>query len=177
MDDTFFKQNPPKLKSDKVHPLHPSPPPFEFDKPPFEAATKIDIKLNVDPKSDNTLKPKMETFLCKTCNDTGYHKFNGYPCSRCTKGRKVKDSDEHKKMVAQDELSKAKFDKFVVFKTEELNELPYELKEGVRKALDVIAVNRINRNKPADRQYVVINTDECYIGDVIEIMKNNNQWG
>jgi len=40
-----------------------------------------------------------------------------------------------------------------------------------------IRVSRVEFNKKPSNQYLVINIDEDYAKDVIEILKKNNHWG
>lgn len=47
------------------------------------------------------------------------------------------------------------------------------LKCGAKKKFIVLKAD----GTPTDHEYLVINTDEPYIQDIIEIMKKNGQWG
>lgn len=68
-------------------------------------------------------------------------------------------------------------EKFIVFKIEEVNK--YITNEG-KFDLDIISeiINRerAKENKPLNT-YLVINTDEPYADEVIEILKRNGHWG
>lgn len=43
--------------------------------------------------------------------------------------------------------------------------------------MNKIALGRKMSGKPTDNSYVVVNTDEPYVDNIIEIMKKNGHWG
>lgn len=66
--------------------------------------------------------------------------------------------------------------KYTVFKNEDLKKLPLTIQTQIQLAGDMIVHNRVGEGKP-ENIYVVINTDEPYVGEVIEILKRNGHWG
>jgi hypothetical protein len=72
--------------------------------------------------------------------------------------------------------------KFTVFKNEDLyNALQGEENEDLRDAfntiINMIAMYRDANGKKKPNTYLVINTDEPYADEVIEIMKRHGHWG
>ncbi|HEY9060986.1 MAG TPA: hypothetical protein VIO64_10870 [Pseudobacteroides sp.] len=62
--------------------------------------------------------------------------------------------------------------RFTVFKNEDIEKYCSDFaKLGVKKAASQIEFGRRNDNKAPINTYIVINTDEPYIQEVIEIMK------
>jgi len=75
------------------------------------------------------------------------------------------------------DLKGGNFDKFTVLKNEEVEKYLSPLaKHRLQQLLDVINHCRIRDNKPLNT-YLVINTDEPYADEVIEILKKNGHWG
>ncbi|MDY7043732.1 hypothetical protein RVS70_05885 [Virgibacillus sp. M23] len=52
-----------------------------------------------------------------------------------------------------------------------------ELRTSLNSALQIIEDGRIENGKKPSNSYVVINLDEPYINEVIEILKNHGHWG
>ena len=71
------------------------------------------------------------------------------------------------------------FNKFLVIKRDDIKN--YLSKEDVRKLLILISRLRVFKNcnsgKKIENVYLVINTDESYADEVIEILKRNGHWG
>lgn len=49
--------------------------------------------------------------------------------------------------------------------------------QGLRQATTSIMKGREAEGKPAENRYLVINTDEPYADEVIEILKKHGHWG
>jgi len=77
-----------------------------------------------------------------------------------------------------EELKCGGIEKFIVIKKDDLNG---SLSMLEKKQLTCILSNifdwRLRTNKKPDNEYIVINTDEPYVNEIIEILKKNNQWG
>lgn len=70
-----------------------------------------------------------------------------------------------------------KFDKFTVIKNEDIEKhCSAEQKEQLGKILRSICIERIIEGKRTDNTYIVVNTDEPYAEEIVEIMKRNNHW-
>lgn len=67
-------------------------------------------------------------------------------------------------------------EKYVVFKIEDLKELPYIDLMHLAMIGKHYEENRIRKGKSADNVYLCINTDESYAREVIDILKKNNHW-
>ena len=80
-------------------------------------------------------------------------------------------------MLANEPLKCGAKRKFVVLKLGDVAKLA----EWVQKDLEMILVeieeNRLAEGKSTDNEYLVINTDEPYAQEVIEILKKNGHWG
>lgn len=66
--------------------------------------------------------------------------------------------------------------KYTVFKNEDLKKLPLTIQTQIQLAGDMIVHNRIGEGK-SENMYLVINTDESYANEVIEILKLHGHWG
>lgn len=66
--------------------------------------------------------------------------------------------------------------KYTVFKNEDLKQLPLTIQTQIQLAGDMIVHNRVGEGKP-ENIYLVINTDESYANEVIEILKLHGHWG
>lgn len=66
--------------------------------------------------------------------------------------------------------------KYTVFKNEDLKQLPLTIQTQIQLAGDMIVHNRVGEGKP-ENIYLVINTDESYADEVIEILKLHGHWG
>lgn len=65
---------------------------------------------------------------------------------------------------------------YTVFKNEDLKKLPLTIQTQIQLAGDMIVHNRIGEGK-SENMYLVINTDEPYANEVIEILKLHGHWG
>lgn len=75
-------------------------------------------------------------------------------------------------------LEGGKFDKFIVFKREDIEKYTGNLsKAALKKSSELIMAGREKDGKNPDNKYLVINVDEPYADEVIEIMKRNGHWG
>lgn len=69
-------------------------------------------------------------------------------------------------------------EKFIVIKIDDLKYINSPFKIAMLKNdLDDIKIGRKAEGKNIDNKYLVINTDEPYVDEVIEIMKRNGHWG
>ncbi len=69
-------------------------------------------------------------------------------------------------------------DKFMVIKWEDIwKYLSDTQKRQMERITRTIRNDRERDGKSAENEYIVINTDEPYIDEIIEILKKNNQWG
>lgn len=66
--------------------------------------------------------------------------------------------------------------KFLVVNQNDLKYLSSEQINQFGEILGTIDAGRVNDNKSLNN-YVVINTDEPYINDVVDLMKRNGHWG
>ncbi|MCM3619187.1 hypothetical protein M3936_16480 [Sutcliffiella horikoshii] len=67
--------------------------------------------------------------------------------------------------------------KFTVLKHEDIGKLSWEQKANLSEIQEKISRNRISERKRGFPKYLVINTDEPYADEVIEIMKRHGHWG
>lgn len=67
--------------------------------------------------------------------------------------------------------------KFTVLKNEDIGKLPYEQKANLSEIQEMVSRNRIKEGKRGFPKYLVINTDEPYADEVINILKRNGHWG
>ncbi|WP_036125583.1 hypothetical protein [Lysinibacillus sphaericus] len=65
--------------------------------------------------------------------------------------------------------------KYTVFKNEDLKKLPLTIQTQIQLAGDMVVHNRIGEGK-SENMYLVINTDEPYANEVIEILKLHGHW-
>lgn len=69
-------------------------------------------------------------------------------------------------------------DKFIVIKREDAaNFLDRVQRDILSRILKAIASSRLRKGKKTDNEYLVINTDEPYAPEIIEILKRNGHWG
>lgn len=68
-------------------------------------------------------------------------------------------------------------EKYYVIKKEDVEHLSQYHKDSLQKILNLIVKSRSKRRKKTNNQYVVVNTDESYINDVIKVLKDNGHWG
>lgn len=67
--------------------------------------------------------------------------------------------------------------KFVVLPLKYLSRLEPHFKGGVTNAANKIARMRITEGKDPYPEYIVINVDEPYAPEIIDILKRNGHWG
>jgi hypothetical protein len=68
--------------------------------------------------------------------------------------------------------------KFIVIKKEDgLNYLDSEESKNLEDILESIEIERAKTGKEPNNEYLVINLDEPYAPEIIEIMKRNGHWG
>lgn len=67
--------------------------------------------------------------------------------------------------------------KFIVLKRDDVNQLSPFLQEQIDLACFAVSANRAAAGKEPCPEYLVINTDEPYAPEVIEILKRNGHWG
>ena len=74
-------------------------------------------------------------------------------------------------------LSGADFNKYIVIKQEDVIKHASEQdRTDLARILKNIRISRYKFNKNTSNKYLVINVDEDYVGEVIEIMKKNRHW-
>lgn len=66
--------------------------------------------------------------------------------------------------------------KFTVLKNEDIEKLAAPQRASLREAQELIVRNRLVEGKRGIPKYLVINTDEAYADEVIEILKRNGHW-
>lgn len=123
---------------------------------------------------------KTARVICPKCNKGGFALLNGKEvCTVC--GEPMTD------YIIKAELDRAwanyklleggNFDKFIVFKNEDIEKYTGNLSEAtLRKTAELIESGRMKDGKSTGNTYLVINTDESYAGEVIEILKRNGHW-
>lgn len=68
--------------------------------------------------------------------------------------------------------------KFVVLKIDDVNKYCSSLgRDRLTASMLEIKTGRMQHGKNPDNQYLVINTDEPYADEVIEILKRHGHWG
>lgn len=67
--------------------------------------------------------------------------------------------------------------KFVVIPLKYLNRLSPIFQQAIQGIDDRITKMRLLEGKNVNSEYIVINTDEPYIQEIIEVMKKHNHWG
>lgn len=79
------------------------------------------------------------------------------------------------------DLTGGDFTKFIVINNADINKLPksvsdefFNLLHRIQLAIDI---NRLAQGKEILRHYLVINTDEPYADEIINILKKNGHWG
>jgi hypothetical protein len=69
-------------------------------------------------------------------------------------------------------------DKFIVLKREDTaNFLTRVQLDILSRLLKAIASGRLKKGKKTGNEYLVINTDETYTPEIIDILKRNGHWG
>ena len=75
-------------------------------------------------------------------------------------------------------LEGGKFDKFIVIKQDDIPKyLNLFQAKRLGFCLDNIANGRSSDGKKTDNKYLVINVDEPYAPEIVEILKCNGHWG
>ena len=69
------------------------------------------------------------------------------------------------------------FNKFTVIKNNDIKKLPKLFKRDLNTILSAIRLNRITEGKTTHNTYLVINTDEPYAPEIVDILKRNGHWG
>lgn len=68
--------------------------------------------------------------------------------------------------------------KFIVLKTEDVKKHCTEKERlDLFESVQSIGKGRESEGKPVENRYLVINTDEPYADEVIEILKKHGHWG
>lgn len=67
--------------------------------------------------------------------------------------------------------------KFIVFKTEDLEKLPYSTSEELNGIAEGIRRIREEESRNPDPEYIVINTDVSYFEAIKTILQANGHWG
>ncbi|CAH1054087.1 hypothetical protein [Paenibacillus pseudetheri] len=67
--------------------------------------------------------------------------------------------------------------KFSIFKNDDVEQLTHEEKVALGHIAESIEDNRRAEGKNPRNTYLVINTDESYVDEVIAILKRNGHWG
>lgn len=79
--------------------------------------------------------------------------------------------------MSNDILEGGKFDKFFVLKNEDVKKYLDDREQDQLNILGYrINLDRFNDSKPINK-YIVINVDEEYAPEVIEILKRHGHWG
>lgn len=124
---------------------------------------------------------KVTTIICPKCNKGEFKMIGGKEvCSVC--GEPITDD------IIKNELDKAwdtyqmlkggDFNKFTVFKNEDIEKYISKLsKDFLENAKVLIEAGRLKDGKNIGNTYLVINTDEPYAPEIIEILKKNKHWG
>ena len=74
-------------------------------------------------------------------------------------------------------LSGADFNKYFIIKQEDMIKHASEQDRiDLARILKNIRISRYKFNKNTSNKYLVINVDESYAEDVVEILRNNNHW-
>lgn len=76
-------------------------------------------------------------------------------------------------MNAADEMG----NKYIVLKRSDVKELDSLAHQWFRLILKTLHLNRIKRGDTNDNVYLVINRDEKYAPEIIEILKRHGHWG
>ena len=70
------------------------------------------------------------------------------------------------------------FNKFIVLKVEDVyKHLDFNQRRSLDGSCRSIAYHREKSGKKPDNTYLVINTDEPYAPEIVEILKRNGHWG
>ena len=74
-------------------------------------------------------------------------------------------------------LSGVDFNKYIVIKQEDMTKHASEQDRiDLSRILKNIRISRVKFNKKPSNQYLVVNIDEDYAGEVIDILRQNNHW-
>ena len=67
--------------------------------------------------------------------------------------------------------------KFIVFKLEDVEKLGHYYQRALEEVAYIIERNRRANEQTVDNEYLVINTDEPYRDEIIDVLKRNGHWG
>ena len=74
-------------------------------------------------------------------------------------------------------LSGVDFNKYIVIKQEDMTKHASEQDRiDLSRILKNIRISRVKFNKKPSNQYLVVNIDEDYADEVVDILKKNNHW-
>ncbi len=76
-----------------------------------------------------------------------------------------------------DKLQCGAVNRFYVFKREDIKRCNPTLQKTIYLAALSISANRASQGKNPNPEYLVINTDEPYVSEIIDILKRNGHWG
>lgn len=68
-------------------------------------------------------------------------------------------------------------DKFSVIKHEDISAAGPQAIKAFMKLVELVCYKRAAQGKGSENTYLVINTDEPYADEVIDILKRNGHWG
>ncbi|PGQ88374.1 hypothetical protein [Priestia megaterium] len=68
------------------------------------------------------------------------------------------------------------FDKYTVIENEDVRCLSYENQSCLEELLQTIKLNRVARMLEPAGNYIVVNKDEPYAAEIIEILKRHGCW-
>lgn len=75
-------------------------------------------------------------------------------------------------------LKGGKFDKFLVLKSDDIQRhLSDPDKMKLTELAEKVCDGRHKEGKPWSNTYLVINTDESYAPEIVEVLKRNGHWG
>lgn len=75
-------------------------------------------------------------------------------------------------------LDGGKLDKYLVIKRQDIEECLHPVViEELDRIIDALNTIKGFHGKKTDNKYLVINTDEPYAPEIVEIMKRNGHWG
>lgn len=67
--------------------------------------------------------------------------------------------------------------KFLVLNLRDMEGMPQRLAEAIDEAALFVSAERASQDKDPCPEYLVINTDEPYIGEIIDVLKRHGHWG
>ena len=79
--------------------------------------------------------------------------------------------------IKMENIEGLNFDKFIIIKKEDIEKyLNASKRVALFIAIDDIAEGRRHDDKSDNNTYLVVNTDEDYVDEVIDILKRNGHW-